>query len=126
MNRSPDRIYFVVADDVGMVKIGSTSNPRRRLSALQGGSPVALRLACTVPGDKDIEAQLHSAFRDDWAHSEWFRLSPRLLSAISRIAAGEPLEAVVRLPELSARPRPHGRNRFTAKVATYRPESAAA
>jgi len=125
-NRTPDQIYFVVADSVAMVKIGVSSGIRRRLSAMQGGSPVALRLACVSPGCKLIEAQVHAAFAPEWRHSEWFELSDRLAKAIQRIADGEALASVVDLPPLIGRPRPYGRDRFSRRMAEYQPSQAAA
>lgn len=82
--RTP-RVYFVQAEKLGLIKIGYAADIRERLRSLQVGSPDRLTLIGAIY-DNDalsIEAQLHSRFRDDREHGEWFRPTEALLAFIA-------------------------------------------
>jgi hypothetical protein len=64
-------IYFIEAQ--GMVKIGVSNNPRKRLLALATGCPVQCTLVGIVPGDRSEEASIHERFKSHRVHGEWFR-----------------------------------------------------
>jgi hypothetical protein len=65
------------------VKIGWTSgDPRKRLSALQSGSPQRLELLGVIAGGPDVEQRLH-AFNAPWrVGGEWFRVTSDLIDEI--------------------------------------------
>lgn len=65
-------VYFVQAGDDGPVKIGLAKEPLRRVSSLQTGSPVPLRLRHVVPGDHALERALHRRFAEARVAGEWF------------------------------------------------------
>jgi hypothetical protein len=75
-------VYFIEGD--GLVKIGTTGNIAQRLSNLQTGSPVGLRVLGYYPGDANDEWRLHHRFRHLHSHGEWFRQDEELLEEIER------------------------------------------
>jgi hypothetical protein len=78
-------VYFLGNREMGMVKIGySADSPENRLKALQTGSPVLLERMGIVRGDKSLEYWLHSKFKKDRSHGEWFRLSASIDEWIGR------------------------------------------
>jgi hypothetical protein len=77
-------IYFVQAEQGGLIKIGWTESYfRGRMLTLQRGSPVPLVcLAVIEDSDHSDERAMHERFREQRAYSEWFRPSPELLAVI--------------------------------------------
>jgi hypothetical protein len=57
-------------------KIGIATDPERRLSVMQSGSPHRLELETTVECDQpeDVESDLHSIYRPYHKLGEWFSL----------------------------------------------------
>lgn len=78
-------VYFIEARESGAIKIGSTSNPTARLSALQTGSPVRLRLIGYTEGGEPEERRLHRLFEDSRSHGEWFKPTIDLLDYITSL-----------------------------------------
>jgi hypothetical protein len=72
--------YFIQSEDGGNIKIGSSRNPSARLSSLQTGSPVKLRLVGVI--EKPIERELHSKFSEHRTHGEWFSPVKEILDFI--------------------------------------------
>lgn len=99
-NRSGHYAY-VVSSYGGNVKIGHSSTPRKRLSALQNGSPVELLMHKTWKLDaaraKLLERQLHTAFSWAYAHGEWFDVSPLAPEAVGDLFVAGRLEDALRL-----------------------------
>jgi len=81
---SQSYIYIIQAEN-GLCKIGISTNPKRRLSTLQTGSPVSLKLIFQFEGNYDTEEQLHNMFAHKQQHGEWFRLSNDDLASIAEI-----------------------------------------
>ena len=86
-------VYFVRAEGTPFVKIGKSSNMRRRLAGIQTGCPhkVTVERWIDVAGlyqgrreDIDIERSLHSRLRLYRHIGEWFRLSRRMVDAAAR------------------------------------------
>lgn len=77
--------YFIQGVDGGPIKIGRSVDPLSRLSSLQTGSPVVLKMLATVPGELLPEEALHKAFADLRTHGEWFSADPQLLSLIESL-----------------------------------------
>jgi hypothetical protein len=66
-------IYFIHAPAMDAVKIGfAGSDPRRRLTLLQTGSPCELKLLAVQEGDKAKEKELHVRFAEFRTRREWF------------------------------------------------------
>lgn len=59
-----------------LVKIGVTTDLRKRLQTFQSGSPVRLAVLWAVPGDQSVELWLHREFSVERRHGEWFELGP--------------------------------------------------
>lgn len=79
-------MYFVVADlPRPMVKIGWSSKPDQRLSALQTGSPVKLRFLHMVKAPMQEEGLLRKRFKHLRSHGEWLFLEDDLLDHIRGI-----------------------------------------
>lgn len=78
-------VYFILAANSGLIKIGSAVDPASRLRVLQTGSPEPLRLIRTIPGGAELERQLHRDFAADRVHGEWFRPSEVLLDLVEGV-----------------------------------------
>lgn len=65
-------IYVIGADQSDLVKVGVAVDPAGRLSTLQCGSPVRLRLLATLPGSGVQERELHRQFARYRKAGEWF------------------------------------------------------
>lgn len=64
-------VYFVEASN-GRIKIGTSSNIKRRFNQLQSSSPCQLKLIGVISGDKIKERQIHERFKRYNTHGEWF------------------------------------------------------
>lgn len=78
-------VYFV-QDGQKHVKIGWSSNPKRRFCELQTGLSTAMELVLVVPGDVRVERVLHAVFADYRLQGEWFLMGRRMLSFLWRVA----------------------------------------
>jgi len=68
---------YAIGHPHGFVKIGHSSDPQRRLSGIQTGSPYRLWIIVQVPSrnPEAVEEQLHSRFENKQVRGEWFELS---------------------------------------------------
>lgn len=67
-------VYFALAKDLNLVKIGASNNPIKRLTYLVTACPVPLELIYVFPyGGYMIENKLHSLFQALHTQGEWFR-----------------------------------------------------
>lgn len=82
-------IYFVQSRDNGFIKIGQTSNLRRRLDSLAGSSPSPLALVGLIGAHELLEAALHSFFQDYRSHGEWFSPGAGLVRFLKSAKARE-------------------------------------
>lgn len=80
-------VYFIQAGKRGPIKIGVATNVRKRLDALQTGSPYRLRLRATVPGDLYTEGAYHRMFSEHRMSGEWFKPVAPILQEIKSIRA---------------------------------------
>lgn len=71
-------VYFVLAPDAGMVKIGKTSDLKKRLASLRTMSPVSLDLICVIRYDEYLERRIHDHFKPQRDHGEWFKYDDAL------------------------------------------------
>jgi hypothetical protein len=67
-------VYF--AHRRGFIKIGTTTNPWRRMRELKA------RILLALPGDETLERQLHRQFRTSQVAGEWFLPTPELAEYI--------------------------------------------
>ena len=80
-------IYFIQADIIGRIKIGYTSQAKaeQRISNIQTGCPVPIKILATIPGSRAKEEMLHNRFAFDRVIGEWFNPSQALIRFIARI-----------------------------------------
>lgn len=80
-------VYFIQSSDGGPIKIGKSSNPKRRLANLQTARSDKLLLLGTsnLP-----EESLHQRFADLRLNGEWFKCHTRLIAWIWAHAAMTP------------------------------------
>lgn len=78
LNRSC--VYFILG--AGLVKIGYSNNPLKRLREIQASSPVVLELLGVIPGDSETEFRIHQILVRYKKRGEWFVASASLLSFI--------------------------------------------
>ena len=90
-------IYFI-RSETGAIKIGFSTTPERRLSAMQTGSPVRLELLAVMPGTKQDERRLHARFKAQRGRGEWFSPSPDLEDLIASCGWADSKAAEVPLP----------------------------
>jgi hypothetical protein len=74
--------YLVGAEGIDLVKIGHTTDPKKRLASLQTGQPLQLTLLWSQEGD--CESYLHVKFAEYRVRGEWFDLT----------SLGDPVEVV--------------------------------
>ena len=69
-------IYFIRSGQY--VKIGRANSPLARLRQVQTGNPLQGELLAVLPGGRNSEARLHSAFAEYRVRGEWFQLVPAI------------------------------------------------
>ena len=82
-------VYFARAGN-GLVKIGCSDQPERRLTQIGEWVPYKIELAATIAGTYDLEAALHRMFATSWSHLEWFHSTPQLNRLIDDVSNGRP------------------------------------
>jgi hypothetical protein len=80
-------VYFIA--NGGMVKIGHSSNTKKRLGQLQGATGASLALLATMPGSRSLEELLHSCFRKYRASGEWFHNCGDVTACIAALRRAE-------------------------------------
>lgn len=67
-------VYLIRAVTTGLIKIGKATDPARRLSVLQVGSPDRLEVVALIPDPLNLlERRLHMTFAKQRSHGEWYR-----------------------------------------------------
>lgn len=95
----PTRIYAIRCTDTGIVKIGHSKDPARRLRHLQTGSPTRLEIILDEAATLWHEAVLHERYAARRKHGEWFSLTER---QVDEIIAWKPEPVPTSLPPRSA------------------------
>lgn len=74
-------VYFILANDV--VKIGYTkSNVQSRMSSLQTGNSVKLKLLKIVKGNRRLERDIHKFLASSHVRGEWFKYDRKVKKLI--------------------------------------------
>lgn len=83
-NNELSKIYFIQDKKSNAIKIGLSTNPRRRLRSIQAYNPNVLHLLLTLDTDnpKKTERLLHEKFQKCHIHGEWFKETMELRSFI--------------------------------------------
>lgn len=71
-------IFTEAPDGMGLLKVGVTQDPAKRVRAIRQGSPLPLKAAIFTPAGNrklahTIESSIHTVFRDRKTRGEWFR-----------------------------------------------------
>lgn len=81
-------IYFAQAgSEAGAIKIGTTTDPLRRVAGLQTGCPEKIKLLAVVPGTRENERWAHGRFAELRGVGEWFRADKSLIDFIAEACA---------------------------------------
>lgn len=83
-------VYAIVAGS--RVKIGWSTNPRRRVQGLKTGSAGHCNLVGFVPGTKAQEAELHALLSPWRVRREWFRVDGPVAHFVRAVRGRFPLE----------------------------------
>ena len=86
-------VYVIEAVDTGLVKIGVSDSPEKRINDLQTASPNELRLLGYCLGSYAIEQALHLVLHEYRVRGEWFRNEGQCAEAVKAISQGD-FEAV--------------------------------
>jgi len=65
-------VYFVINEQMTRLKVGTSTNPAKRLRSIQTGNADTLVIYGTVLGDRHFEKQLHKEFTEHRLTGEWF------------------------------------------------------
>lgn len=92
-----DCFVYAIRAENGLIKIGVSIQPERRIMALRSSSPTPLELLGYIPGSFGIENMLHKLLSDSSSHGEWFYPTPEVLEAVDAIVSKDlnQLEAVL-------------------------------
>ena len=71
------KVYFVSGDDQ-FIKIGFTTDLKKRIASLNTASPRALRVRLVLDGSLELEQELHTKFSRYRANGEWFHFSEEI------------------------------------------------
>lgn len=83
-------VYFILCESAGLVKIGKTSDPKKRFGALCTQSPVPLRMLCCFRSHDQMEGFLHAYFAEQRHHGEWFRLTDEMVDMMDGVSTSGP------------------------------------
>jgi hypothetical protein len=96
-------VYVIRATGTTLYKVGTATDPARRLADLQTASPLPLELVCTIDGDRATETRIHRALSDRRTRGEWFDLPSQPTAddviSLSEVQPGPDLTAPVPLEE---------------------------
>jgi hypothetical protein len=84
--RSKGFVYFLSTEH--FVKIGFSTKPFGRASALKTGLAEEIESFVLIKGTKALEAALHRQFGGARASGEWFRKTDRLRDVVAKAASG--------------------------------------
>lgn len=90
-------IYAVQPAHGGLIKFGQALNVKSRLSGLQTGSPVKLKLLGSVWVPELVEAEVHDYLKDHRSHGEWFFDNPDVVKVASLIRDGKAKDLMIEL-----------------------------
>ena len=76
-------VYFARAASTGLVKIGISTDPTKRLRGIQTGNGEEIEIVLILPGGRHLECKLHSRFKHQRERGEWFREEGKLLDFLA-------------------------------------------
>lgn len=75
-------VYFIQGLCGGAIKIGFSTNPEKRLQALQTGYPDTLTILFMIQGNETTERMIHKEFEAPRLKGEWFRPDDHVIKKI--------------------------------------------
>lgn len=82
-------IYFIRHGNTDYIKIGySRSNPMRRMSLLQCGNPIELKMIGTAHGEVIHEKRLHRMMADKRVSGEWYHADQEFNHLMTSVLLG--------------------------------------
>jgi hypothetical protein len=99
-------VYLVRAGEHGPVKIGFSTNVRRRVSKMQTDNPGKMVVLRIFEGGKAEERQLHQLFADHHIDGEWHSFSEAMLGDVGLVEMYR--RGVLPPPKQLPRPPPTG------------------
>lgn len=91
-------VYLIEAVGLELIKVGYSSNPRKRLRSLKLEHDVPMRIVHTLPGSRYTERQAHALLHEHRRIGEWFEAEPARASIPA--LATLPKQAPVRLCDM--------------------------
>ena len=92
-NRGTAFVYFVQSISGGLIKIGWSIEPSRRLKSLQTGSPTILKIIGCLPlSYQEKEREVHALMKKFKVRDEWHEPSTELLNFIKNNCSSEGME----------------------------------
>lgn len=76
-----------VAKTKNFVKIGYSTNVKRRINQLQSANPEPVELVDSIPGTLELERSIHdklSPYRCEGGN-EWYRMTPEVVNFVNNI-----------------------------------------
>lgn len=86
--RSYGYVYFIQSQGTGLIKIGFSRQPLKRLAVLRTAHGCDVKLLACVDGSMSKERKLHADFAHLRENGEWFRPDKALMGAISEAQNG--------------------------------------
>jgi phage terminase small subunit len=88
-----DDLYFIIADDLGLIKIGRSNNPSKRLRTISNELDTKVEMIKILTGKGDMENLLHKRFKhlnkrfktNDKINTEWFEITDELTEYINKV-----------------------------------------
>lgn len=80
--RNPPMVYLIRSGK--FIKIGMTTDIRRRIETLQIGNPIKLVLVGLIPGGTRAERHFQDRFGEGLHRGEWFKITPDLKAFIDQ------------------------------------------
>ncbi len=87
-------VYFVQGESGGPIKIGYTTNMKRRIILLQNGYPEKLVVLALTPGTKETEEVIHIELQKHRLHGEWFAPHAEVLKKVAEAGVREDTEDI--------------------------------
>jgi len=95
-------IYFIQDIEKGPIKIGFSTNPESRLTAIQTGYPYLLQIIKSFEGTREDEMLFHRRLRKHRLMGEWFKPHKDVYYLMETEGKGvldDKIEAILRLRE---------------------------
>lgn len=89
-HQSAEVVYALGTPGSSVVKIGRTTNLKKRVADIQRMSPVPLTTLWTHPGGSELEANLHRHFKAIRSHGEWFSFTEDPVGQIQSAVSAQP------------------------------------